>query len=156
MSDGSQRISEMTSVLSPATTQLVPVVDAGTNKKMTLAQLVAWLPTVLSLAVSRLTQSGATTGQTIVWNGSQWAPGDMTGGGGTPSDATPAQASGMGSAGTMTDYARGDHSHPLAIKRTVPVAETWTVESDECVVVAGDWTVYGDLVVKDGAVFVVL
>lgn len=152
----SQRISDMTSVLAPATHQLVPVVDAGVNKKMTLAQLVAWLPTVLSLAVSRLTQSGATPGQVIAWNGTTWTPTTMAGGSGTASDGVPAQASGNGSAGVDTAYARGDHSHPLAMKRTVPAGETWTVESDECVVVAGNWTIHGDLVVKDGGVFVAL
>jgi hypothetical protein len=152
-----QRISEMPSVLAPDTYQVFPVVAAGANKKMSLAQLVAWLPSVLSLAVSRLTQSGAQPGQVLTWTGSQWSPQDAAGGtAGTPSDTLPARASGVGSAGTMTDYSRGDHSHPLAIKRTVPAAETWTVQSDECVVVAGDWSVEGDLLVKDGGVFVAL
>lgn len=41
-------------------------------------------PTSHVHALSVLTQSGATTGQVPVWNGSAWVPGDQSGGGGTP------------------------------------------------------------------------
>lgn len=74
MSDESQRISDMPSVLSPDTFQVFPVVASGMNKKVSLAQLANWLPTVLSLPLSRLTKSGASNGQVIVWDGLHWVP----------------------------------------------------------------------------------
>jgi hypothetical protein len=145
----------MSYVLSPGTTQVFPVVDAGRNKKMSLAQLLAWLPSVMTLAVTRLTQSGANTGDSLVWSGTQWTPTTITGTG-VASDTVPNALLGNGKRGTGTTYARGDHTHPLTVKRTIGVGETWTIAEDECVVVAGDWTINGDLTVNDHAIFVVL
>jgi hypothetical protein len=53
--------------------------------------------------VGDLTQSGATTGQVIKWNGTVWAPGDDTGGagGGMTWSAVPQTAGATGTAGQM-------------------------------------------------------
>jgi hypothetical protein len=58
----------------------------------------------------------------LAWGGSEWAPVTPSGGG-TPSSATP-QAIGTATAGTSTDYARGDHVHAAALADLSDVAST--------------------------------
>ena len=59
--------------------------------------------------LSDVAATAPSAGQVLAWGGSEWAPATPSSGG-TPSSATP-QAIGTATAGTSTDYARGDHVH---------------------------------------------
>jgi hypothetical protein len=59
--------------------------------------------------LSDVASTAPSSGQVLAWGGSEWAPATPSGGG-TPSSATP-QTIGTATAGTSTDYARGDHVH---------------------------------------------
>jgi hypothetical protein len=59
--------------------------------------------------LSDVASTAPSSGQVLAWGGSEWAPATPSGGA-SPSSATP-QSIGTATAGTSTDYARGDHVH---------------------------------------------
>lgn len=72
-----------------------------------------------SVTLSSLPQTGATTGQAIVWNGSSWAPGTVSGsGGGTlnslSADVTTGTADGNGNAVATVAYVGGKAASTVA------------------------------------------
>lgn len=69
---------------------------------LTLPTTGTLLSTASSIALTQLAQTGATTGQGIVWNGSAWAPGSVGGGGGAGSFTT-LDASGATTLATTLD-----------------------------------------------------
>jgi hypothetical protein len=63
--------------------------------------------------LSDVSSAAPSSGQVLEWGGSEWAPATPAAAP-TPSSATP-QAIGTASAGTSTDYSRGDHVHAAAV-----------------------------------------
>ena len=59
--------------------------------------------------LSDVAATAPSAGQVLAWGGSEWAPATPSSGP-SPSSATP-QSIGTATAGTSTDYARGDHVH---------------------------------------------
>jgi hypothetical protein len=103
--------------------------DAGVTHKMSLEQVRLWLV----------------------------AMGVGGGGGAGLSDAAACAAIWLAGAGIAETASRADHQHPIAVKRTaVGAGATWTIATDEAAVVAGDWTIEGDLLVEPGGVILFL
>jgi len=76
----------------------------------------SWSPAdvdATKLQTRAVASTAPTSGQALAWNGTAWAPATIAS---TPlSNATPAGANGVGSAGTATEASRSDHVHPATI-----------------------------------------
>jgi hypothetical protein len=110
----------------PAASASTPAVEAGTGGvgvATTFARGDHWHPAIV-VTLAGLPQTAATTGQAIVWNGSVWAPGTVSGGGGAGTVTSVAVTG--GSTGLTTSGGPVTGSGTIALGGTLSVANGGT------------------------------